>query len=206
MQSEIEMSGASRTTDVAGAALQAMLCPHVHRLLLYLQGHIPPTLRRQIDPHDVVQDTLFEATRAAGRFASDGDPEQVWRWLATIARNRLINLIEASRAAKRGGGTRQLGEDELGHGSVVAMLHELAAHEHTPSRSAARRELVVTLQLSLGRVQPAYRDAIKLRYIDGLSLKETADRLSRTEESTRKLCVRGLRALRVEMRSLSLYF
>jgi RNA polymerase sigma-70 factor (ECF subfamily) len=88
---------------------------------------------------------------------------------------------------------------------VVAALQDLAVHHRTPSKSVARREFLLQLGQSLDRLQPGYRDAVRMRYVEGLSLKDTAGRLRRSEDSTQKLCVRGLEALRVELRSVSLY-
>ena len=199
------MSLSSHTTQHSGVhQWQALLCPHMPRLLEYLQRHVPPKLRSLIDPSDVAQDAFFDAALAA-EDATFQRPEDVWRWLATIARHRLIRHVEAQSARKRGGHVRRLCEEEVRHGSVVVLLQELAAHDRTPSKSAARREFLVVLERSLGRLQPTYRDAVRLRYVEGLSLTDTADRLKRTPDSTQKLCVRGLDALRSELRSVSRY-
>jgi RNA polymerase sigma-70 factor, ECF subfamily len=196
---------APRHNEGPARALHAMLCPHSARLVEYLRRHIPAHLRSLIDPQDVAQDAFFDAALAADPVMLDGNPESVWRWLATVARHRLIKHIEAQAALKRGGSVRRLSEAEMKHGSVVQMLQDLAVHERTPSKSAARREFLVVLERSLERMQPTYRDAVRLRYVEGLSLKDTAGRLSRSEDSTQKLCVRGLEALRLELRTLSLY-
>jgi RNA polymerase sigma-70 factor (ECF subfamily) len=195
---------AVKPSDTSARALQAMLCPHTTRLLAYLRRHIPPGLQSVIDEHDVVQDALLDATLAVDDATFDG-PESVWRWLATIARHRLIRHITAQSAMKRGGQMRRLGAPEAKHSSVVEMLQDLAVHHRTPSKSVARREFLVVLGQSLDRLPPDHRDAVRLRYVEGLSLKDTAARLSRTEDSTQKLCVRGLEALRVELRTVSLY-
>ena len=194
----------NRGDDAAGAAFQAMVHPHVGRVLAYLDRHIPPHLRSLIDPQDVAQDTFFEAARSLERVTLD-TPDAVWRWIVTIARHRLINVIQAHEAAKRGGRLPHLREEEAPHGSVIGMLHDLAAHQRTPSQSAAQRELLVLLERSIHQLQPAYRDAVRIRYLQGLSLKETAEQLGRTEDAAQKLCVRGLQALRLELRSFSLY-
>jgi RNA polymerase sigma factor (sigma-70 family) len=189
-----------------GAAFHALVQPHVRRLLAYLDRHIPPRLRPVIDPQDVAQDALFEAARSLDRVSLAGGPEGVWRWVVTIARHRLINVIQAHDAAKRGGGLlARLHEDEAPHGSVIVMLQDLAAAVRTPSQSAARRELLVLLDRSIEQLQPAYRDAVRARYVQALSLKEAAERIGRTEDATQKLCVRGLQALRQELRSFSNY-
>lgn len=195
-------------SPVDHGTFQAMVAPHVGRLLAYLDRHIPARLRSFVDPQDVAQDAFFEAARSWHRVTLDG-PESVWRWLVTIARHRLINVIQAQQAAKRGGGLRHAGAAgaaaDASHDSVIGMLHDLAAHSRTPSQSAAQRELLVLLDRCVGQLEPAYRDAIRTRYVQGLSLKETAERLGRTEDATQKLCARGLQSLRSGLRSFSHY-
>ena len=193
----------SSTAKLGSAELQAKLLPHAGRLLDYLSRHIPANLRRVIDPQDVMQDAFFDACRAAEHFTSR-DSESDWRWIVTIARHRLIKLIEANHTAKRGGQVPHVYDEER-QGSVVLLLKDLAVYRRTPSTSAARRELLATLERCLDRLQPEYRDVLHLRFIDGLSLKETAEKLSRTEDSTQKLTARGLNALRVQLRTASLY-
>jgi RNA polymerase sigma-70 factor (ECF subfamily) len=196
------MESLERTTD--STVFQAMVHPHVGRLLAYLERHIPARLRSLVDPQDIAQDTLFEAARSLDRVTFN-EPNAVWRWIVTIARHRLINVIQAHETAKRGGRLPHLGPEEAEHGQVIGMLQELAAHMRTPSQSAAQRELLVLLERSIHQLQPAYRDAVRMRYVQGLSLKETADRLGRSEDAAQKLCVRGLAALRLDLRSFSLY-
>src|SRR4051812_33530879 len=123
------------TRDRTAADFQAMVHPHIGRLLAYLERHIPARLQSLIDPQDVAQDALFEAARSLGRVTPAG-PDAVWRWIVTIARHRLINVIHAQDAAKRGGGRlADLSADEAPHGPVIGILHELAAHARTPSQS-----------------------------------------------------------------------
>lgn len=184
----------------AAAELQAMLFPHASRLVAYVASLVPADVQRLIDPEDVVQDAMIEGICNAQTLVFDS-PDQVWRWIALTARCRLINLVDKLRAHKRGGGRVHVYDGDGQHDSVIALLADLAVHQRTPSRSAARREFVLILKASMDRLPGNYRDAVRLRYIDGLSFKEAAGRLGGTEESTRKLCVRGLDALRRDLRS-----
>jgi RNA polymerase sigma-70 factor (ECF subfamily) len=195
-----------RGADDDDALWRASLGPHVGPLISYVSRLVPANLQRVVDPQDIAQDALFQAVRALDRRALT-DSDGVWRWLATVARNRLTDVMRERQSLKRGGGGRVNELDQLAaaHSSVIDLLSELAVHERTPSKSAVRRELLVTLERSMKRIDPAYGEAVRLRYVEGLSLKEAATRMSRSEDSTQKLCERGLRALRVQLRSMSLH-
>jgi RNA polymerase sigma factor (sigma-70 family) len=184
--------------------LRKTLFPLTGRLRDLLHRLIPSKLRSLVDADDVVQDTFLEVALADPPFRF-ADADEAWRLVATIARRRLINLLKFHQAAKRAGSGGRVGAEEICDGSVVLMLEQLATHRHTPSRSAVRREFLTALERSLEQLQPSYRDVIRLRYVEGNTLKATAASLGQTEDSTQKLAVRGLRALRVQLRTMSLY-
>src|SRR5215213_8537709 len=85
------------------APLELALSRESEKVLAYLEKHLPQELRSTIEPADVLQDTYFEAFRRLAEFRPEG-PEAVYRWLVTIARNRVIDLVRMKRALKRGGG------------------------------------------------------------------------------------------------------
>ena len=185
------------------AAAHALLYSLSPRLLDYLHRHVPPELRAVVEPYDVLQDTFFEAFQRVSTFIPYGE-DAPFRWLVTIARNRIATLVRINRCYKRGSGRRSANAmDEFG--SVISLLEEYARYERTPSQSAMSHEVTAAIQGSLGRLAPQYREAVRLRFVDGLSIKDTADRLQRSEGAITMLCNRGLRALKAEMRSASLF-
>src|SRR5688572_14481559 len=84
-------------------ALESLLAHESDKVLAYLERHLPQELRPTIEPADVLQDTYFEAFRRLSEFRWEGS-DCVYRWLVTIARNRVIDLVRMKRALKRGGG------------------------------------------------------------------------------------------------------
>ena len=82
---------------------------------------------------------------------------------------------------------------------------ELAVYERTPSRSALAHEMIGTLQRSMQNLPEDYREAVRLRYIEGMQVIEIAGRMNRTDRAVHMLCNRGLKALRLELRSASMY-
>jgi RNA polymerase sigma-70 factor, ECF subfamily len=180
-------------------ALQAILHAHSNRLLAYLTRQMSSRLRRFVEPQDVLQDTFFEAFRRSHEFQLQG-ADSVFRWLVTIARHRMLAIVRMQRSLKRGG---QAAEKD-GFASVVGFLEELAVYHRTPSQSAMSHELVSVIQQAINALEPQYCRAIQLRYIEGLTVQEAADRMGRTGGSILMLCNRGLAALKVQLQAASL--
>jgi RNA polymerase sigma-70 factor, ECF subfamily len=179
--------------------LQAILHTHSDRLLAYLNRHMSESLRRFVEPQDVLQDTFFEAFRRSREFQLQGT-DSVFRWLVTIARHRMLAIIRMQKSLKRGG--QFAGKD--GFASVVGFLEELAIYQRTPSQSAMSHELVSAIQQAINTLEPQYCQAIQLRYIEGLTVQQAADRMGRTSGSILMLCNRGLVALKVQLQAVSL--
>ena len=200
MHSELENSGESmpeNSGDLQG--LQAILHAHSDRLLAYLTRHMSNDLRGFVEPQDVLQDTFFEAFRRSHEFQMQG-ADSVFRWLVTIARHRIVAIVRMQRSLKRGG---RVAEKD-GFASVVGFLEELAVYQRTPSQSAMSHELVSAIQQAINALEPHYCRAIQLRYIEGLTVQDTADRMGRTCGSILMLCNRGLAALKVQLQAASL--
>jgi RNA polymerase sigma-70 factor (ECF subfamily) len=191
-------SSAAGPTDLTDNEL--ILYAERSRLLAYVKRHLPVELQAWVDPNDVLQDTYFEAFRRLAHFQA-ADENAAYRWLVTIARHRIAELLRTRRTARRGGGIGHAAQGD----SVVAGLAELASHLRTPSRSAARHEFIHALEQSLTRLPPDLAQALRLRYIQGLSCAEIAQAMGRTERAVHMLCNRALKVMRRELRSVSMY-
>ena len=189
------------------AEQQAVLMSEYDRVRAYVLKHFPPALAPDFSPEDVVQDVFFAAGCQMGRFRP-ADRTSAFRYLATIARNRIARLmrfrgIGARRAGAAGGGGRSTRAAQTD--SVVATLADLAVHWRTPSRSAARHELLAAVERALGRLPAHLAEAVRLRHIDGLDEAAIAARTGRTHRAVHQLCYRGVQMIRRELRSASLF-
>lgn len=203
---DAELDLIRRAAAGEAAAMELFLLKHRRDLFRYLERHVPESLRRIIEPKDVLQDVYFEVFRNLGSFKAK-DPRMALRWLLRIARNRIIDLVRMQQCDKRGGGqlTEVAGGANNEDDSILCMLEELAVSERTPSRSAAAHELLSALQRSLERLPEEHRQAIRHRYLEGMSIEQVATRMHRTGGSVLMLCNRGLKMLRMELRSFSRY-
>lgn len=192
---------------VEGTEVRQSLLRLIHasrdRLMAYLGRQIPDDVKRIVDPEDIFQGVCFKASSQARCASVPEDPDEALRWLMTITRNLLIDRVRELRARKRGGD--RLIDEEIRHGSMVVMLEELAVYRRTPSASAAAHEFLDTLERVLLKLPADQQRAVRLRYVDGLSLGEAAARMERSEDSVQKLSARGLAALRADLQTASMY-
>jgi RNA polymerase sigma-70 factor (ECF subfamily) len=177
------------------AAIQRLLVRHHADLVARVGAKLPADLQGVVSAEDVCQDAYVSVyqqisslrDRSAGAFRS---------WLRAIAERKLVDTIRAMRAQKRGGGRRaEPGDLDAAVSSVIELLDMVALHEHTPSRSARRRELVSGVHKALDGLKNEYQNALRMHYIEGLSVTETAKRLDRTPGAVVMLCNRALKAL-----------
>lgn len=177
-------------------ALAAILRAQTPRLLPYIQRHFPTELDGSVEPADVLQDVYFESCRLIRGFKPRGE-DCVYRWLVTIARHRMVDLLRVHRTRVKLG---RAWTDTTGD-PVANLLEELAVYRRTPSRSAASHEMMRAIEEAIGRLSPEYRQAVTLRHIQGLSVAETASQMGRTEEAVYWLTCRALQALRADLQS-----
>lgn len=176
--------------------LQAILHQNAKRLLAYVSSHMQERLRHILEPEDLLQEVFLEAFLRIGEFQSKGH-DATYRWLVTIARHRIGYSMRAANAIKRG----KPPEASSGLKPVIDLVEQLATYNRTPSQSAMSHEVVKVVQQSLSRIRPIYRDVIQYRYLDGLSIINTAKQMQTTEDTITTLCYRGLQELKTKLLS-----
>jgi RNA polymerase sigma-70 factor (ECF subfamily) len=186
-------------------AMEMLLWVYHDPLLKHIAARLPPDRDPCISAEDILQETFLQSWRDIRSHEPRGSAA-FYAWLRTIAEHRLQDLLKAARAAKRGGGRRiaPAGEPE-GASSAANLLDLLGWHEETPSRSAARHEAERALQVALSGLKSEYRQALLLRYIDGLPVAEVAARMGRSKGSVLMLCQRALEKLRAALGRSSQY-
>ena len=142
----------------------------------------------------MVQQTLLEAHRKREQFRGTTEAERA-AWLRQML---AFNLADARRhlgRARRDAGRERSLEQELEQSSI-RLGSWLAAEQASPSEQAVRHEQAVGVAAALGRLPEANREAVVLRYYEGLSLDEISARLGRTPAAVAGLLKRGLKQLR----------
>lgn len=147
-------------------------------------------LRGKLDPDDVLQELAVKALRELGR-APIADP---FGWLCHLAEQCIIDGQRRARAAKRDLAREVPGNIPAGEGSqeLIALL---AASLTTPSQAVARDEREQRLQEAIAGLSDEHREALRLRYAEGLSTREVAGRLGKADVATRVLLSRLVQRL-----------
>lgn len=193
-QDETELLG----QVVAGdrLALQRLLISCQTRLMARIKQGLPAELGRVISAEDILQETYIDVFRNIKDFRNT-NMGTFFTWLTAIADNRLRDNLRAQNAAKRGGGRRRI--ETTAGSSIAPLLEILLADTHTPSRSVALHEFRSVVGIALAGLKTEYREALQLRFLNGLSAAEVAARMDRSVWSIHKLCSRGLQQMRESM-------
>jgi len=139
-------------------------------------------LRRRLDGsdetvEDLTEDVFVKLYEKLDRYVERGLPFTAW--LYRIAHNQLVDFV------------RTLPRHQAQSLDVVADVPESQATAEY--RSVLDRE---TLAPALARLTDEQRQAVKLRFLQGMSVAETAATMGRSEEAVKKLQARALANLR----------
>jgi RNA polymerase sigma-70 factor, ECF subfamily len=148
---------------------------------------------RQADLDDLVQEAYLEATKQFADYTYQG-PDSFFRWLGTVALNRLANLQRMARAQKR---DRRLERPLQCFGSsLVPGAVTQADAGPGPRTLTIGAEMQARLDQALATLSADDREVITLARVQGLSLQEIGDRIGRTRNAVALLLSRALRKLK----------
>lgn len=124
---------------------------------------------------ELTQETFVEAIRQRHRFDGRSD---VVTWLCAIGRNKLVDHY------------RRHGRDARRHDRLIAGE---ARTPDAPWRAVETREAV---EATMAQIPADQRIALLFRYLDGLSVREVAQTIGRSEKATESLLARGRESFR----------
>jgi RNA polymerase sigma-70 factor (ECF subfamily) len=143
-------------------------------------------LRSALQSEDVLQSVALEAFRALPGFEYRGDGS-LRRFLHRLVLNKIRDRADTFNAKKRKGSVPLT--DELG-----AVLADSAAEPTYHDSGTFER-----LERCLGRMSDEQRQVLLLRKVEGMSSKETAEHMGKSDDATRKLYTRALAKLTIMM-------
>ena len=185
-------------------ALEQILLHYHDQLGRYTARTFPGELRGVVEVEDILHQTYVRVFRAIGSFEARSEGA-FFSWLKTIATNQMHDLSRRRRRERPVVGKRTSSSSEGRESWVGKMAGWAAVDKKTPSQCVARREAVCAMQVALASLSDDHRQAIRLRYLDGRSIEETACIMDRSEDAVRGLCHRAKKKLRAALGRASQY-
>ncbi len=145
--------------------------PSVYRFLYYRTRSVALA-------EDLTSDTFFRALRGMGSFRWQG--KDFGAWLMTIARNLATDHYKSSRSRLESATEDMTPHDSATEGPESAVLASLSTE---------------ALLKALKQLPAEQQDCLVMRFLQGLSIAETARVLGRSDGAVKQLQLRGVRNL-----------
>lgn len=171
-----------------------LLRRHRDRLRRMVAVRIDPRLAARVDPSDVVQEALVEATRKLPNYLRDR-PLPFYPWLRQIAWERLVHLHAQHVGTQKRSVTREDRGDFVPDQSAMQLVDRLVDGGTSPSGRMAREEIRARVRQAIRRLPPHYREVVILRHLEQLAFQEIAGILAIGQAATRSRYRRAMERL-----------
>jgi RNA polymerase sigma-70 factor (ECF subfamily) len=187
-----QMLARLRQRDVT--ALGEFMSDRRPQLLAFIERQLGAGLRGKLEPEDVLQEVGVEAVRSLPQMdLADREP---FSWLCQIAERRIIDAHRKFFGAQKRAAGREVPLGTPGGDSQhAAMIDLLVASMTRVSMIFSRNQREAKLLAALEQLPAEHREALRLRYLEGLPSKEVAQRLGKSDGSVRVMLTRSLHKL-----------
>ena len=170
----VDLVDRARTGD--GEAFARLYDHYVDQIFGFVQYRV----RDRHLAEDLTSDVFVRALRKLPEFQWQG--VDIGAWLMTIARNRITDHFKSARVRL-----------EHSTGEIFDSPHQDTI-DH-PEAVALAKDLSETLTRAMDLLKDEHREVVFLRFVQGLSVAETAQALDRSEGAVKALQYRALRSL-----------
>jgi RNA polymerase sigma-70 factor (ECF subfamily) len=177
------------------AALGQLLELHRPKLRNMIALRLDRRLHARLDPSDVLQETLAEATQRLAEYARLR-PMPFYPWLRQLAWERLVQLHRRHVRAGKRSVRREQADSPLSDESVLRLVDRLVSRGSSPSARLHRSEQRRRVQTILEQLAPSDREVLVLRYLEHLCTQEIAAILGLTPAGVKTRQLRALQRLR----------
>jgi RNA polymerase sigma-70 factor (ECF subfamily) len=162
-------------------------------LYLLARQQLDARLRGNLDPSDIVQQTLLKAHERFDQFRGQSK-EELATWLRKILANTLIDALRRCRARSPQGREHSL--ETAVEQSSVRLEAWLAADGSSPSEHAVHHEQLLQLSDALAQLPEDQQAALELKHLQGCSVEAISRQMGRSKSAVGGLLRRGMKRLR----------
>lgn len=183
-----------RATHGDRPALAELLQKHIPGLRAYLRLEAGALVRAKESCSDLVQSVCREVLEDLSGFEYRGEAA-FKQWLYTAALRKVMDKNRYWQQEKRDAGREARLEAEVRDSDDAGRVLEQYGGFYTPSHDASMKEQLLRVERAFDALSPEYRQVVTLARIVGLSHKEIAAQLGKTEVATRHLLARAMARL-----------
>jgi RNA polymerase sigma-70 factor, ECF subfamily len=144
--------------------------------------------RSTTDAEDIAAETFVKAITHLASYRFQG--ESLFPWLARIASNLVVDM------SRRQSGMAAVSLDSTTSDQIRALIEGLPSNSPDPHALAERQETQALVRNAILALPREQSEAILLRYLGDLSLKEIADAMGKSEGAIKSLLHRAVANLR----------
>ena len=186
-----ELISAASRGDVR--AVDSLMAHHLPGLRAFVRLRMGAQLQARESASDLVQSACREVLQHMDRYQYQGE-SNFRQWLFMTALRKVRNRVQYYRAQKRDV-DREIDVAEKRTSDEQQALAEYYQTMSTPSGHLQAQEFVDRFEQSFGELPEDYRTIITLSRVVGLSHREIAAEMGRTEAACRSLLIRALSQL-----------
>jgi len=181
------MESRDRPVDERSPRLDELIEEHLPGLRAYLRVHIGGLVQAKESSSDLLQSVCREVIEHARRFEHPGD-KAFRQWLYRTAERKVIDRFRYYTAEKRHVGREAAGLDPA-DSALASLARQRSAA--TSERAIAREDLA-RARAAFDALAPHYQEVIVLYQLQGLTHRQIAERLGRSDGAVRNILYRGL--------------
>jgi len=178
-------------------ALAALFSQHRERLWRMVSFRLDRRLAGRVDPEDVLQEAYLAAAQRLAHCRTSS-AASVFAWLRLIVQQTLVDVHRRHVGAQGRDVEREtpLGGFSYSQTTSASLAVQLAGHITSPSRAAARAELLDTVEQAMESMDPIDREVLALRHFEELTNAEVAEVLGIQHKAASVRYIRALRRLK----------
>ena len=171
-------------------ALDRLLARLHDRLEIMAHNELGPGLRAKVHTSDLLQSAYLDVVRSVEKFEGETENQFVG-WFSRILNHNIRDKVRYFEAQKR----------RAGDPETVSNLEDPNVSPSEGVRINDREiELTEKTKLALAKLSAHQREVLELRFSDGMTHKEIAEKLQRSPESVRVMVCRARSALALQIR------
>lgn len=174
-------------------ALLKFIEMHRDPLMAFINKNMSDGLKSKVEAADILQEVSLSAVQSLSKMNFEHKPP--FSWLCHLADQKIIdNHRKYFQAQKRSAG-REVKQQSAGDGEKQGFMDLLIASITSPSQAFSRGAREMKLLVALESLPEENREAIRLKYVEGLPTKEIATQLNKTDVAVRVMVSRSMAKL-----------